>query len=158
MNILKNILQNEVFPAIGCTEPAACAYAAAVAAERMGVPVEQLDLKVDVGTYKNGAAVVVPRSEGAKGNVIAAAMGAILADSSARLELLRDATPDVLTRAGTLVNTACTYACLPGETSFRVDATVTGAGRSARCVLSEGHASIESIERDEEVEIGRAHV
>ena len=42
MNILKDILQNEVFPAIGCTEPAACAYASAVAAERLGQPVEQL--------------------------------------------------------------------------------------------------------------------
>ncbi len=155
MNILKDILQNEVFPAIGCTEPAACAYAAAVAAERLGSPVEQLDLKVDVGTYKNGAAVVVPRSDGAKGNVIAAAMGAVLANSSAKLELLRDATPNVLTQARTLANTACAYTCLPRETSFRVDATVIAAGRSARCVLSEGHASIESIELDREMLFSR---
>ena len=30
MNVLKEVLQNEVFPAVGCTEPVACAYAAAV--------------------------------------------------------------------------------------------------------------------------------
>ena len=157
MNILKDILQNEVFPAIGCTEPAACAYAAAAAAERLGAPAEQLDLKVDVGTYKNGAAVVVPKSEGAKGNVIAAAMGAVLASSSARLELLRDATSGVLARAQAMVDReACTYACLTGETNFRVEATVRGAGRSARCVLSKGHAGIESIERDGEVVFRRA--
>jgi len=152
MNILKDILQNEVFPAIGCTEPAACAYAAAVAAERLGTPVEQLDLKVDAGTYKNGAAVIVPRSEGAKGNVIAAAMGAVLADSSGRLELLRNARSGVLARARALVDReACAYAHLPGETNFRIEAAVTGAGRSARCVLSEGHTGIESIELDDEV-------
>jgi len=157
MNILKDILRNEVFPAIGCTEPAACAYAAAVAAERLGAPAEQLDLKVDVGTYKNGAAVVVPKSGGAKGNVIAAAMGAVLADSSARLELLRDATPGVLARARTLIDSkACSYAPLPGETNFRVEATVTGAGRTARCVLSQGHASIESIELDGQAVFRRA--
>ena len=150
MNILKNILRNEVFPAIGCTEPAACAYAAAVAAQRMGAPAEQLDLRVDVGTYKNGAAVVVPMSDGAKGNVIAAAMGAILANPSAQLELLGDATPDVLARAWTMVNQSCTYECIPGEAHFRVEAAVRGSGRSARCVLSEGHASVESIELDGE--------
>jgi L-cysteine desulfidase len=155
MNILKDILQNEVFPAIGCTEPTACAYAAAVAAERLDAPIEQLDLKVDVGTYKNGAAVIVPRSDGAKGNVIAAAMGAVLADPSAKLELLGEATPNVLTQARALANTACTYTCLPQETSFRVEATVTAAGRSARCVLSEGHASIESIELDGEMVFSR---
>ena len=152
MNILKDILRNEVFPAIGCTEPAACAYAAAVAAERLDTPAEQLDLKVDVGTYKNGAAVVVPRSEGAKGNVIAAAMGAVLANSTARLELLRDATPNALARARAMIDSgACAYACLSDEPNFRVEATVAGAEQSARCVLSEGHASIESVERDGEV-------
>ena len=149
MNILKDILRNEVFPAIGCTEPAACAYAAAVAAGHLDAPVQQLDLKVDVGTYKNGAAVVVPRSEGAKGNVIAAAMGAVMANPSARLELLRDATPDALLRAQAMIDReACTYACLPSEPNFRVEASVTSDDRSARCVLSQGHASIESIERD----------
>jgi L-cysteine desulfidase len=149
MSILKDILRNEVFPAIGCTEPAACAYAAAVAAEHLDAPVEQLDLKVDVGTYKNGAAVVVPRSEGAKGNVVAAAMGAVLANPSARLELLRDATPDSLLQARAMIdNGACAYACLSDEPNFRVEAAVAGADRSARCVLSQGHASVESIERD----------
>ena len=42
----------------------------------MGEPVESLLLKVDPGTYKNGAAVTVPHSDGVKGNLIAAALGA----------------------------------------------------------------------------------
>ena len=149
MNILKEILRNEVFPAIGCTEPAACAYGAAVAAENLGEPVERLDLKVDAGTYKNGAAVIVPKSSGAKGNVIAAAMGAVLARSEDRLELLRDATPAVLSGARAMIDgQACAYACLPGETQFRVEVIVSGAAHTASCVLSDGHASVESIQRD----------
>ena len=56
---------------------------------QLGEPVESLLLKVDPGTYKNGAAVTVPHSDGAKGNLIAAALGAALARPEAKLELLQ---------------------------------------------------------------------
>lgn len=152
MNILKEVLKNEVYPAVGCTEPVACAYAAAVAAEQLGAPVEHLDLKVDMGTYKNGAAVVVPRSDGAKGNLIAAAMGAMLARSAERLGLLRDVSPAHVSRAKTLITSgAYSYASLPEVTDIRVEATVRGGGHSACCVLSEGHANIETVAIDGEV-------
>ena len=75
MNLLKQILIHEVFPAMGCTEPISCAFAAAAAAEQLGVPVERLELTVDPGTFKNGAAVTIPNSRGRKGNLIAAALG-----------------------------------------------------------------------------------
>jgi len=152
MNLLKEVLKNEVYPAVGCTEPVACAYAAAVAAEQLGTPVEHLDLKVDMGTYKNGAAVVVPCSGGAKGNLIAAAMGAMLARSTARLGLLRDVTPEHLSQAKSLIDrAACSYASLPDAVDVRVEVTLRGGGHTACCVLSEGHANIERVARDGDV-------
>ena len=66
MNLFKEIIRHEVYPAMGCTEPIACAYAAAVAAEKLGEPVDRVILRVDRGTYKNGAAVTVPHSGGQK--------------------------------------------------------------------------------------------
>jgi L-cysteine desulfidase len=72
VNLLKEVLVNEVYPALGCTESISCAFAAANAAAQLGEPVERLMLKVDAGTYKNGAAVIVPHTGGAKGNLIAA--------------------------------------------------------------------------------------
>ena len=89
MNLFKEVLAHEVYPAFGCTEPISCAYAAATAAAQLGEPVESLLLQVDPGTYKNGAAVTVPHSDGAKGNLIAAALGAALARPDAKLELLQ---------------------------------------------------------------------
>ncbi len=149
MNVLKEVLKNEVYPAVGCTEPVACAYAAAVAAERLGLPVEHLDLKVDMGTYKNGAAVVVPHSDGAKGNLIAASMGAMLARSAGRLGLLQDVIPEHLARAKNLIHDGVySYTSLPDAADICVKVTVRGGGHTASCVLSEGHANIESIERD----------
>lgn len=152
MNILKEVLAGEVFPAVGCTEPVACAYASAVAAGHLGAPVEQLDVAVDTGTYKNGAAVIVPRTGGGKGNRLAAAMGAVLACGQARLELLGAATPDVLARARKLIDGGkVSYRALPDATALRIEAAVSGGGHTARCVLSRGHTRIELIEHDGEV-------
>lgn len=100
MNLFKEVLAHEVYPAFGCTEPISCAYAAATAAAQLGEPVESLLLKVDPGTYKNGAAVTVPHSNGGKGNLIAAALGAVLARPEAKLELLQFVTEDVRNRSG----------------------------------------------------------
>jgi L-cysteine desulfidase len=74
MELIKKIFANEVFPAVGCTEPISCAYACAAAAEQLNTPVELLELIVNPGTYKNGAAVTIPNSNGQKDNVIAAAL------------------------------------------------------------------------------------
>ncbi len=47
MNLLDEIFKHEVYPALGCTEPVSCAYAAAVAASHLGEEVEQLVVRVD---------------------------------------------------------------------------------------------------------------
>ena len=149
MNLLKEILANEVYPALGCTEPVSCAYAAATVAAQLGEPVERLTLKVDPGTYKNGAAVTVPHSDGAKGNLIAAALGAILAQTEAKLQLLDRVTPEVLQQARTLCGSeSCRAECLDGELDFRVEVEVGGSEHSARCVLAGGHTNVALIERD----------
>ncbi|MBU1162777.1 MAG: hypothetical protein KKA75_01330 [Proteobacteria bacterium] len=57
MNILKEVLQHEVFPALGCTEPIAIAYAASIAAREIKGDIEEIDIIVDPGVYKNGFAV-----------------------------------------------------------------------------------------------------
>jgi L-cysteine desulfidase len=149
LNLLKDVLANEVYPALGCTEPISCAFAAATAAAQLGEPVERLTLKVDAGTYKNGAAVIVPCSGGAKGNLIAAALGAVLAKPEAQLLLLQDVTAEVLQRAQLLMNGGkCRIECADGEKDFLVDVLVAGRQHNARCVLTGGHVNVERIEKD----------
>jgi len=151
MNLLKEVLAHEVYPAFGCTEPISCAYAAATAAAQLGEPVESLLLKIDPGTYKNGAAVTVPHSDGAKGNLIAAALGAALARPDAKLELLQWMTADVLQKAKALCDSGrCRLECLDGRTDFYVEVAVSGARHRARCVLAGGHTNIALVEKDEQ--------
>lgn len=158
MNLLKAVLTNEVYPALGCTEPISCAFAAATAAAHLGEPVESLTLTVDAGTYKNGAAVTVPQSGGAKGNLIAAALGAVLAKPEAKLMLLQDVTAEVLTRAQLLMSGGmCRIECARDELDFHVDVSVAGNQHNARCVLSGGHINVERIEQDGRVAFQATH-
>ncbi len=150
MNLFKEILAHEVFPAIGCTEPISCAYAAAAAAEQLQAPVERMELTVDPGTYKNGAAVTIPNSGGQKGNAIAAALGAVIAKSALRLEILKEVTPDVLKQAQGLVGrNILTYRCNEGEKGFHVEVSAEGGGSRVRCIVSEGHTNITFLEKDD---------
>lgn len=150
MTIFKDILESEVYPALGCTEPTSCAYAAAAAAELL-LPnrVEKIILTVDPGTYKNGAAVTVPHSEGGKGNLIAAAMGAFTADSSTKLEVLQKVTSSILEKAIALVESEnVEYSCMEGKREFYVEARVESDDSWARCVLSGGHTNITLLEKN----------
>ena len=149
MNLLKNIFANEVFPAIGCTEPISCAYTAAAAVELLGAPVEKITLFVDPGTYKNGAAVTVPNSGGVKGNSIAAALGAAIAKSTLRLEILKDVSPDDLQKAnGLIASGKIQYLCKEEEKEFHVEVEAAGGGSVVRCVVAEGHTNIVKLEKD----------
>ena len=49
--------QSEVKPTIGCTEPGAVAYAAAVAARHLPTQPEGIRLEMSVAIYKNGRSV-----------------------------------------------------------------------------------------------------
>ena len=149
LNLLKDVLANEVYPALGCTEPISCAFAAATAAAQLGEPVQRLTLEVDAGTYKNGAAVIVPHSGGAKGNLIAAALGAEIANPEAKLLLLQSVTAQVLERAQSLIADGnCYIECANGEKGFHVDVLVVGCQHNARCVLAGGHVNVVRIEKD----------
>jgi L-cysteine desulfidase len=149
MTLFKEILTHEVYPALGCTEPISCAFAAATAAAELGEPVEGIRLRVDNGTYKNGAAVTVPHSGGQKGNLIAAVLGALLARPDRKLEVLCAVTDAIRRRAAALVDSGvCTLTALEGGPGFRVEVELSSANHRALCVLAEGHTHVERVERD----------
>ncbi len=62
------ILEEELVPAMGCTEPIAIAYAGAVARKTLGNLPEQLDIKVSGNIIKNVKSVIVPNTGGMRGN------------------------------------------------------------------------------------------
>ncbi len=83
------ILRREMKPALGCTEPVACALASAKCSELLkGVP-DSVAIYVSGNIYKNGMGVGIPGT-GMTGLPIAAALGAICGRVEYGLEVLKD--------------------------------------------------------------------
>ncbi|MDM2971426.1 serine dehydratase subunit alpha family protein [Citrobacter sp. CK198] len=91
-------VQEEVKPALGCTEPVSLALAAAVAAAELDGEVERVDAWVSPNLMKNGLGVTVPGT-GMVGLPIAAALGALGGDASAGLEVLKNASSGAIADA-----------------------------------------------------------
>ncbi|MBS1204145.1 MAG: serine dehydratase subunit alpha family protein [Proteobacteria bacterium] len=88
-------VQEEVKPALGCTEPISLALAAAVAASELNGSVERIDAWVSPNLMKNGLGVTVPGT-GMAGLPIAAALGALGGNPGAGLEVLKDASAQAI--------------------------------------------------------------
>ena len=75
------ILNRELVPAMGCTEPIAVAYAAAVAAKTLAERPEQIRIVVSSNIIKNVKSVIVPNTGGLHGLAAAAAAGIVAGDA-----------------------------------------------------------------------------
>lgn len=76
---LIRIVERDVVPALGCTEPISLALAAATAAKYLGKTPERIEAKVSPNLMKNGLGVAVPGT-GMVGLPIAVAIGALGGD------------------------------------------------------------------------------
>lgn len=96
-------VQEEVKPALGCTEPISLALAAAVAASELRGAVERIDAWVSPNLMKNGLGVTVPGT-GMVGLPIAAALGALGGNANAGLEVLKDASAQAIADAKAMLD------------------------------------------------------
>lgn len=96
-------VQQEVVPALGCTEPVSLALAAAVARQYLGALPERIEAKVSPNLMKNGMGVTVPGT-GTVGLTMAAAIGAIGGDPHGGLEVLKHITTEQVALAKQMIN------------------------------------------------------
>ncbi len=89
------LIQREVVPAVGCTEPMAVALCVARATEILGRTPERITLFLSANILKNAMGVGIPGT-GMIGLPIAVALGALIGKSEYQLEVLKDLTPATL--------------------------------------------------------------
>lgn len=82
------VLRDELVPAMGCTEPVAVAYAAALARKTLGAIPDKVDVAVSGNILKNVKSVIVPNTDGMRGIPAAVAAGIVAGNEEAKLEVL----------------------------------------------------------------------
>ena len=90
---MSELLKAEVKPALGCTGPIGVSYAAAEARDAVGGTPKKIKIFCDKDTAAKNDDVGIPGTS-VKGLKMAAALGAIAGDASAKLEVLNKVTAD----------------------------------------------------------------
>ena len=89
-----SILEEELIPAMGCTEPIAVAYCAAVARETLGMAPDRVEIFASGNIRKNVKSVVVPNTNGMRGIAAAAAAGIVAGDPTKELQVIASVTDE----------------------------------------------------------------
>lgn len=146
------ILENELVPALGCTEPIALAYASAKAREVLGCFPEHLSVLCSGNIIKNVKGVKVPNSGGMKGVEAAAVLGMTGGDAGQALEVLESVTEaDIARTEQLLAEGFCDCILKEGVANLYIEARAAAQGHEAVVVIEEEHTNITRIEKDGEV-------
>ena len=89
------LINREVVPAIGCTEPMAVSLCVAKATEALGSVPARIDVLLSANILKNAMGVGIPGT-GMIGLPIAVALGALIGKSEYGLEVLRNTNPEAV--------------------------------------------------------------
>ena len=147
-----DLINREVVPAIGCTEPIAVALCTARAAETLGAGPERIAVRLSANILKNAMGVGIP-GPGMIGLPIAVALGALIGRSEYRLEVLRDVTPEAVERGREMIGRRCISIGLKEGVCEKlyIEAEVEAAGHRAVAVIAGGHTDFVFVSRDGEV-------
>jgi L-cysteine desulfidase len=150
-NAYVNVLRAELVPAMGCTEPIAIAYAAALARRALGAVPQQAELVVSGNIIKNVKSVIVPHTRGRKGLRVAVAAGLCFGDADKELEVLADASDAQLAELDAYLNTVQIAVMeSPALCPFDIQLTVRAGADSAYVRIIGHHTNVVCIRRNEE--------
>ena len=146
------ILEEELVPAMGCTEPIAVAYAAALARDTLGVIPEAVEVAVSDSILKNVKSVIVPNTGGMRGVAAAVAAGIAAGKTERLLEVIADV-DDAGRRAMAEYLKTRPIRVVQSDTGcvFDIGIRVTKGEDSAFVRISGHHTNVVHIERNGEV-------
>ncbi len=144
------LLENEVTPALGCTEPVAIALAAANAVSAVGGQAQEIHLKVSPNIYKNGMAVGIPGIH-KTGIDVAASLGATAGDSEKGLEVLENVNKESVYQSLKLVDQHKVHVEIIESKGFFIDCQVKTNQGLGTCVVEDAHTNIVLLKADEKI-------
>jgi len=145
------LINREVIPALGCTEPVAVALATAKSREVLGEVPKKIQIFVSGNVYKNGMGVGIPGT-GMVGLLIAAALGAVCGNSEDGLEVLKEVNSEHLETARWMVDEKQVEIKIKdGTDNLYIESICRAKGHTCRTIISHRHTNIIYVEKDGEV-------
>ncbi len=142
-NYCLELLRGELVPALGCTEPSAVAYAAALARELLDGPPRRIEVVCSTSVIKNVRSVCIPNGGGLKGVPAAAALGALGGDPARELEVLSNVRPKHVAAARAMVDEGrCRCVLEPDRDDLYVLARLWTERHSAEVELCHRHTGV----------------
>lgn len=150
MHSLTKLIQEDMKPALGVTEPGAIAYAVAKAKSFLSGEVEAVLVRLNSGIYKNAFTCGIPGITSV-GNEHAASLGAVAADASKGLECLNGITEKERKVASRFVeeNKIQIEMAMISSRIF-IEATVKTTHGTATVTIQDSHTNIVKITVNEE--------
>lgn len=145
------ILKEELLTAMGCTEPIAVAYAAALARSALESLPERVEIAVSGNILKNVKSVIVPNTCGLKGVKAATAAGIIAGKPENKLQVLAELTDEDIKAVSQYLKKA-EFTVKQAQNGCVFDIAVkVFAGNDSAFVRIEGHhTNVVTVERNGE--------
>ena len=149
---IKDIMQHEVVPATGCTEPGAVALCVAKAVDTLGCEPTSISLCLSKNVFKNAMGVGIPGT-GMIGLPIAVAMAVVHGDSRRGLEVLTMPEKQVADAKRWLANNNDAIDINVKETSDKlyIECTVCCGEHKAVAVIAKRHTNFIFLKKDDKV-------
>ncbi len=146
------ILENELVPAMGCTEPIALAYGAAKCREVLGALPDRIEALCSGNIIKNVKCVTIPHSNGLCGIEAAVILGAVGGDSDRQLEVLTAVkTEDIALTNDLLREKACKVSLLESKHALHFVLKMYSGDNSALVEIKSAHTNITKIIKNDDV-------
>ncbi len=146
------ILERELVPAMGCTEPIAIAYAAAKAKAVLGTFPDKCQISVSGSIIKNAKSVVVPHTGSMRGIEAAVIAGLVGGDADAKLEVISKVTLSEIEEMQTLIKTFPIEVSLSeSDHAFDIAVTLTKGDDTSFVRIVSRHTHIVSIMKNSAV-------
>ena len=147
------LVNKEVVPAIGCTEPMAVALCTSQAATTLGKRPERIEVLLSPNMLKNAMGVGIPGT-GMIGLPIAVSLGALIGKPEYQLEVLKDLTPDTLEQGKRYIEDADINIKLKQGKDIDklyIEVICHAGNDQATAIISGGHTHFVYVERNGEV-------
>ena len=152
------ILEEELVPAMGCTEPIAIAYGAALARETLGEMPEKVIISASGNIIKNVKSVVVPNTGGLRGIPAAAAAGVAAGKAEKKLEVLADITPEEIEKISSYLETGdFEVKTVESGCVFDIIVELQGNEHQSAVRIQGHHTNVVHVEKDGEILVDKAY-